>query len=551
MLRDYQQSAVDAAWGYLKENPGKNPLIVAPTGAGKSHIIAALAARVLDFSGARVLILQHRKELIEQNAAKVSALLPKGRTFGIYSAGLNARDSRADVVVAGIQSVYSKAAQLGKFALTIIDEAHLMPNDGEGMYRTLLEALQEHNPRMRTLGLTATPFRMKTGALTNEGGLFNDICYNIDIKYLIEQGYLAPIISKAGVTEPDYTQIKIRGGDYVQADADAAWDRNLSIAALKEISRWGNGRKSILVFCSGVRHTEAFTKLIQDAGFSAECITGQSMFRDEIIEKFRSQKIRFLVNCDVLTTGFDAPNVDCVALLRPTQSKGLYVQMVGRGMRISPGKEDCLLLDFGGNVERHGPIDLMEVRKVARKENGEIKIRDEVLEMTGLICPECRGGNHPRSQKCVYCGYVFPLRINHNAEASESEPISKQYEVHEVLRSEYTRHEKNGRASLRIEHVVNMEFSVSEFLCFDHGGFATECARQRWKLQAIDPERVPSTTSEAFMLAEAGALKPVERIKITRQKKFWRVTAWKWGTPQHEREEQEADAIFNEMGINF
>jgi DNA repair protein RadD len=540
-LRPYQQEAVESFFAHAREVEQARTLVVAPTGSGKSHIIAAISKRVIDNSKHNVLILQHRKELIDQNAKKIIGL---GAPCKVYSAGLNSKKI-GRITLAGIQSIYRKASLLPRIGLVIIDEAHLLSPEGEGMYRSLLNNLIEKNPELKLLGLTATPYRMKTGMLVDDEGLFDSICYDVDLRSLIKDGYLSPIISKGSVEAIETGDIKIRAREFALEQAAEKFNTEKLEAVIREIRRYAYDRKSILVFCSTVESAEHFTKMLRHAGERAECVTGNSLFRDEAIRKFKNGDVRFLVNCEVLTTGFDAPNSDALVLLRPTKSPGLYCQIVGRIMRTHPGKENGLVLDFCGNIERHGPIDEISVRTRMKKDKGKFIELNELSKAPCKFCPECRTANATRATQCSECGHVWDMTEQYEDEASSAEVMRAEESDFEVRRVIYSRHEKTGKPdSFKIEYEVGLTQSVSEFLCFDHGGFAAHKALEIWRRHCVSETVTPRSVDEAIELAKQGKLRNVCKIKVRREGKFWRPVAWKYaegrgevldfkGVPQH------------------
>ena len=196
-LRGYQQIAVNAVYDYLRKSD-LNPCVVLPTGAGKSIVIAKIVTDAVTLWQGRCLILAHVKELLEQNGTKIAALCPE-IDIGIFSAGLNSRNTKERVIVAGIQSVYDKAAQLGSFDLVLIDEAHLIPPDGDGMYRSFLDDMKKINPNIRLIGMTATPYRLKGGLICRKENLLNEVCCEIGVRELIVAGYLSAEIEKRQV----------------------------------------------------------------------------------------------------------------------------------------------------------------------------------------------------------------------------------------------------------------------------------------------------------------------------------------------------------------
>ena len=230
-LRDYQQAAVDSAWSHLRTQSG-NPVIVLPTGGGKSLVIAQLCADAMRWGG-KVLVVQHRKELINQNAEKIRALIPDV-DIGIYSAGLNKRHTEHDIVCCGIQSVFKRAYDFGQRNAVIIDEVHLVSHDGESMYCRFLDDLRSGNDRLRCIGLTATPFRLDVGPLCRPDAIFQKICYSAPIGQLINEGYLCRLTTKRAMSTIDTSGIHLRGGEFIAGEAASVFDR-ASEAACAEI----------------------------------------------------------------------------------------------------------------------------------------------------------------------------------------------------------------------------------------------------------------------------------------------------------------------------
>ena len=244
-LRPYQQEAVDAVYRFLCENAELNPCVVAPTGAGKSVIIAQLVMDVVMRWDGRVLLLAHVKELLEQNAEKIQALCPT-LDIGLHSAGLGRYDTKNAAIVAGIQSVYRKAELLGRFDLVIVDEAHLISPSGDGMYRTLLAKLKTLNPQLRIVGLTATPYRLDGGLICKPENFLNTICYDIKVTYLIEQGYISRLVSQEGVAETDFSAFHLRGGEFVNEEAIFAAAVPLGVVSEAEESSDFTSKSDIL-----------------------------------------------------------------------------------------------------------------------------------------------------------------------------------------------------------------------------------------------------------------------------------------------------------------
>jgi len=527
-LRDYQSAAVEACWEFIASKPG-NPCIVLPTGAGKSLVLAKLAHDAATLWGGRVVLLAHMKELLEQNASKLKAISPD-LDVGIYSAGLGKRQRKAQVLVAGIQSVYNKACEFDPFDLIIVDEAHLLPPDGEGMYRRFLADCETIKPHCRLVGLTATPYRMGSGWLCGAGNLLTDVCYEVGVKELILQGYLSKLISKEPI-QTDTSQLHVRGGEFI-ADESEKLMLDVIEPACKEIVSRTATRRSVLVFCQSVEHAVKVNEILGAAGGLSEIVTGDtpSRVRAHCLREFKAGEIKYLVNVNVLTTGFDAPNVDCVCLLRPTLSAGLYYQMVGRGFRLSPGKENCLVLDFAGNVRRHGPVDQIEPKpREAGGDGGEAPTK---------TCPECETICHAGFSNCPECGFEFPDRnkAKHESKAdsipvTSLEVIRETYPVSDI---KYARHQKRSAEpgdpeTLRVDYRVNPLLWISEWVCIEHPGYAGQRARAWWKARSNDP--FPTSAARAADVGNDGGLAVTQEITVEHKggEKFPRVVLAKVG----------------------
>jgi DNA repair protein RadD len=502
-LRPYQQEALDAIFDYWSEGGG-SPLVDLATGLGKSVVIAELTRMLVEtYPDLRVLMLVHVRELVEQNYKALIRLWPEAPA-GVYSAGLKRRDAHHRITFASIQSVYKRAEELGPRDVVIVDECHLFPASGEGMYQTLLDHLRIERPDLRLVGFTATPFRMDSGRL-DKGGIFDKTVYSFGIGRGIRDGWLAPLLSKASATQIDVSGVAKRGGEFVaSALEDAADNDDITRAAVAEMMRYGADRKSWLVFCSGVRHAYHVGEALRDAGITAATVTGEtpSEERRSIIEAFRSGRIRALTNANVLTTGFDAPCVDMVAFLRPTLSTGLYVQMVGRGTRKAEGKGDCLILDFAGNVRRHGPVDIATIERGPPKEGSE---KDE--EETGKVkedaiaakqCPQCDALVAVEIPTCPHCGYVWPIKVKHQAVA-EVLPILSTERTRPIGKHVYSwrarLHRKEGKPdSVRVSYQSGLQ-SVSEWICPQHTGYARQKFVTWWQQHGgkSPPETVQET----------------------------------------------------------
>ena len=561
-LRPYQQAAVDSVYEHLRTR-SDNPCVVIPTGGGKSPVMAAICRdAVLQWSG-RVLLLAHVKELLEQNADKIRRMCP-GVPVGMHSAGLGRRDVEEPVIVAGIQSVYKRAADLGAFDLILVDEAHLISPDGEGMYRTFLADSKILNPNVRIIGLTATPYRLKTGMLCTPEHFLNHVCYEIGVRELILDGYLSPLISKAGLAKADTSGVRVQAGEFVASELEAVMDTdNLVAAACREVVKLTEARKSVLIFATGVMHGRHIQDVLQKT-HNVECgfVCGETPDdeRRELLSRFRGEQsglfpvrpLKYLCNVNVLTTGFDAPNVDCVVLLRPTMSPGLYYQMVGRAFRIAPEKKNALVLDFGNNILRHGPVDAVQVG--VKNPDGspvckECPICHAVIAVGFTVCPEC---NYEWPEKAP------PERKKHDAAASDEGILTGQHtdRVCEVQQVFYSLHHKKGAdehtpRTMRVDYQLGLNDIQSEWICFEHDGFARQKAEAWWQLRSNDP--IPDDSEAAVDAARAGSLAQTLEI-IVRHKsgeKFDRVVKYKLGPKPDGVQDDEAVLAVDDDEVPF
>jgi len=529
-LRPYQRECVDAVYRHLRTRDD-NPCVVIPTAGGKTPIMATICKDAVGLWDGRVLILAHVKELLEQTADKLTQVCPEVK-FGVYSAGLKRRDTEHSVILAGIQSVYKKACELGAFDLIIVDEAHLIPPDGEGMYQQFLADAKVINPETRVIGLTATPFRLKSGMICAPENILNAVCFEVGVRELIRDGFLCPLVTKAGKEKADVDQLHVRGGEFIAGEVEDLMDQDrLVTAACAEIIALAHDRRSCLIFASGVKHGQHVARVLgemsgQECGF----VCGETPIaqRDELLERFRNGDLRYLANVNVLTTGFDAPNIDCVALLRPTMSPGLFYQMCGRGFRLHPGKANCLVLDFGGNVLRHGPVDDIKVT-TANQGDGPAPAKE---------CPECQAVIAAGFATCPQCGYVFPPpeRKKHDAKASEAGILSGQVTTtrYRVQDTYYSVHTKRGASedapkTMRVDYRVGWHQYKSEWVCFEHEGYARQKAVAWWKRHSPDP--VPDTAERAVEIAQGGGVAATLGITVrtVTGDEFERITDYELG----------------------
>jgi DNA repair protein RadD len=514
-LRPYQREAIDAAWDWMRGNPG-NPCIVLPTGSGKTVVMAEMIREALtEWPGTRILVLAHVRELVRQNAEKLEAYWPEGRDrIGIHSAGLRRRDRFEPVIFASIQSVVGKALRLGRFDLVLVDEAHRIPLHSEGQYRAFLEECRQINPHLRVCGLTATPYRLGGGQVCVPDGVLNAIAYESNVGDLIRDGYLCRLVSKSGATKADISKVHVRQGEYVAKELEAAVNTDDVVeAACDEMVQLCSDRKAWIVFCAGVAHAEHVTEALTRRGVACAMVEGKTPVRDRDarIGKFQAGQLRAMVNINVLSEGFDAQHIDAVVMLRPTKSAGLYYQQVGRGLRLHPAKENCLVLDFAGNVFEHGPIDAI----VPPRKPGERASRGAPV----WTCPECQTLVPIQQRECPECGYAHPepepAKPPHFGTAFDMPILSdgrgpKWLPVDQV---HYRRHEgKSGVPSMKVSYQCGLR-TFHEWVCVEHTGFARSKAAAWWNMRSTLP--TPRTVDEA--VAESRHSLPTPKRILVRE----------------------------------
>ena len=399
-LRDYQKKAVDEVFNYICNNKG-NPVVIAPTGSGKSILIAEIIRKSLKWwPGTRILMLTHQKELIEQDMDKLKKIAPE-LDMGVYSASLKSKDASHDVTFASIQSICKNKED--KFNVVLVDECHLINNNESGNYRSYLGMLN-----CRVIGFTATPYRLGQGMIVGEDTIFDHYIETINILEMQKKGYLSRLSSKTTSVTLDVAGVSKLNGEFKQGELDKkvnTLDNNEAV--VNELANYitMQGVKHMIVFCTSVEHAYSIKSLMNQKEIPTVCVEGamDKATREKAIEEFTSGKALCATNVNVLSIGFDYPDIDCVVMLRPTLSTALYVQQAGRGLRIAPNKDRCLLLDFAGNVRRHGPIGMLSsIPKDKMKGEG-----------TGIppmkTCPECLELLLASTRVCPTCGHEFPV----------------------------------------------------------------------------------------------------------------------------------------------
>lgn len=512
VLRYYQKNAYPAIVKYLSENEGHHPLLAYPTGAGKTIILSDIIKNAIDdYDDLHVLVISHVKEILEQDYNALTRYLK--RPIGLYSSGLRS-NSREQVTVAGIQSIYDKFELFEKYKLIIVDECHLIPPKGDGMYQKFLKGVGEHT----RIGLTATPYRLGTGYIYGPDHMFDDLI--VDYTYmekfneLIEKGYLCDLRAFSTKVEMDLSGVRTVAGDFNEKDLSDKFDREeITRAIVKEILKIKDAKKG-LIFAIDIDHAEHIAEILLQSGESAYVVhskMGESN-RDNVIKMFKDGRIRYLVNVNILTTGFDAPDIDLICLLRPTKSPVLHVQSIGRGLRVHPSKAYTMVLDFAGNTERLGPINNIVVRK---KREGK-----EQQEPITKRCPVCDMIHAPAVRICINCGHEFQfktdLRTSSTAAAIIQSDKIRQFDVDDVF---YKISEKPGRPPiLKAVHQCGLRQFVDN-ICIEHDGYAGHRARH-WAMLRLPDDILVDFLTVADLFNIKHLLRKPKSIEVSEGGKY-------------------------------
>jgi DNA repair protein RadD len=548
-LRYYQRNAIDALHSWFDTRPEDPTLIALPTAAGKTIIFSHFIKEVFHKNPKdRFLIMAHRKELVAQAESKLKSVWPDA-PVGVLAAGMKRFQHNAQILVASRDTLASpkRLEKVGKFDYMIIDEAHNVPPSSLTRYKKIIDTLSERQS-MKVMGCTATPYRMGQGYIygKRKDHFFKGLAYSVSIPELIQAGYLCRLsafaVNDNAIIDAGKVSLKFKGGDFREKELEdiAMVDETI----IEVISDWidnayTKGRTASVFFCVSVLHAQKMTQYLQQHGISAAVVTGETpnQERDKILADFESGKIHALCNVGVLTEGWDAPRTDCIALLRPTQSIGLYVQMCGRGMRLHDDKENCLLLDYGENVARHGCLDEVEPGESLP---GRYKPK---------ICASCNAINSPSAKECIECGQVFEstqskvlwtkkerevarrtkaerqavLSDERKASPPKNKPITDIYAS--VVKS------KNGSEYCQVVFTVKDEFFPKKMpLMFGHPT-AHNMAVRKWK-KITTKWGSPSQPWMAAELINSGAFDTISEIIVQKQGKYENVVGIK--TKQNE-----------------
>jgi len=514
---------------------------VLPTGAGKALVIAKLIEELLrDYPTMRILNVTHSASLVEQNFKEFIGLSPFAPA-GIYSAGLNRRDTRSQVLFCGIQSVWNKVEQLGEIDLIIVDEAHAISRNANTQYGKFFRDVRRLNPDSRTCGTTATDYRMDSGRLTddietaaNDNGnsedeptrfkLFDDVVYEIGLGELIDEGFLTRLTSTKTTSKIDLKGLHTRGGEYVPGEVSAAAEEIIE-AAIAEDMVISEGRRAGLFFSTSKENANHIAEAIRRHGRPCAVLTSDNAHQTkEIFEGFRTGKYWAISSVSMITTGTNFPFVDFISLILSTKSAGKLVQILGRGTRNCPGKEDCLIADHGRNLAYHGPIDQIRPKPPGSGDGEQPKktcpmdAQDEEGNTgCGELIPISR-------MTCHCCGYIFPPsdEVKITAQAADAPVLSTQPpEPRPVTTRTFRIHP--GKAdkpdSVKVVYMSGLT-QFPEWLCPAHSGFPKTKADKFWRQHG---GKTPYPKTPLEWLERQSELLPTAEIQVKPDGKYWTI----------------------------
>ncbi len=567
-LRDYQQTAVGNAIRYFKKH--REPaVVVLPTGAGKSLVIAELAR----IAKGRVLVMAHVKELVEQNHEKYVSY---GLSAGIFSASLGKKEWDQKAIFGSVQSIARAPEEFfNNFSLLVIDECHRVADDGATQYQEVIAQLKARNPGLCILGLTATPYCLGLGWIyeyaqtgerkTEKPRFFKQCVYELPLTYMIKNRYLTvPIKVDIPVTCYDFSELSEKGHLYTTAEVEEILkdQKNLTPLIIKNIvditERFE--RQGVMIFSATVKHAEEILTYLPPG--QARLVVGDTELsdRNQTIADFKAKRFRYLVNVSVLTTGFDAPHVDVIAILRPTESNSLYQQIVGRGLRLSPEKKDCYILDYTGmghdiyapDISDKRPADdTVPVRVPCPScgfENSFWGYADDegnVLEHFGR---KCHGSTEDASTFLLTpCSYRFRLKLCHDcgaendltartcekcaAELVDASAKLKQAKLsknaHVLTPERITfeeRLDKNSRPYLEVRYYDYDARHVSEAHFFSNPSSVKKFNINFLRSHLRRPELAPEFRSPQDVIRYQALFRLPAFVIARKQDRFWKVT---------------------------
>jgi DNA repair protein RadD len=517
----HQEEAIQALFDYFAEHSG-SPVGVAPVAAGKSLIMAEFIKRAcLKYPGTNFLVLSHVSKLLTQNEAELRGQRPEAHT-SFYSDQLGSKRLDGQIIFAGIQSIHNKVREIPhKIDLVLIDECHLVSPSGNTMYRKFIAELKRANPKLKVIGVSGSPYRAGQGYIhQGEDRLFTDIAFNIPMTRLLKEGFLCPLVTPPMRTKMDTSKVAQQGGDFIASQLQDAVDVDSTTRdCVDEIIYHGVNRRKWIIFTTGKRHAQHVSDELTRRGISNAVVDGDTggPERDLIYHQYQIGDLRCLVNVYCLTTGINFPAIDLIAMMCPTRSPVKYTQTGGRGMRLYPGKTDCLYLDFGGIIDALGPIDKVRVKE-PRLKKGEAPTK---------VCPDCLKLYYSGVKKCP-CGYEWPVCSTPNltSTASDQAVLSTQAEAVwvDVTRWSFAPHEKVGKpVCMQVSYNSTIN-SQREWVHFNHSGWPRDKAVKWW---AIHGGQIPPPATTMGAIARQAELTMPKQIAVKKTGKYTEIVGRK------------------------
>jgi len=503
--RPYQSKALDSIWDSLQYN--LNTLLVAACSAGKTLMFSLIAKRLLtENRHYNITILMDREVLVRQTYDKLLAVAPElALNIGIACASVSSnKDHEKPVTVASRQTLSNMLDKCIAPQLLIIDEAHLMSTPKIGKYSpdqygVIINRFRQGNPNMRLLGVTATPYRLVDGYMYGERNspncrpYFDSVCHEITVKELTELGYLAALTGYTAIPADlsnELSRVSITGGEYNTGELSSVMTAGKHITSAVQV--WqdhASDRKKTIAFCVTVDHAEKLAEAFNDEGIHATAIHSKLTPLENLSRMEALKNGEYKVFCSVakLTTGMDVPDIDCIIMARPTKSAALYKQILGRGQRIAPNKNDCLVLDLVGNNRELG-TDLDNL-------NVTYKMRTDVKgNPIAKICPECFKEVHVAIKICIHCGYAFAPPDDTESDTPGMESVDygtlppMEWDVESMFVETHTsKSSKKELLKIRLEvyndNSLNPHKTVYIWMCFEddgYNGYAVMRGAERW-----------------------------------------------------------------------
>lgn len=539
--RQYQEDCEDALLRDTLCDEHYHPVVAVPTGGGKTKILSSFIYKYLEKRPKHsVLVLSHTETILAQDHKALRSFFP-GIHIGLYSAGLKSKTFEK-ITVAGIQSIFRKGRLFASYDLIIVDECHTVPVKGEGMYRRFFQSHSANRGgqgKMEAIrvGLSGSPFRLKHGYVyKGNGALFNKLSYDLcsmeNFNQLIEDGYLSNMFVKPPNYKMDTKGVRVTAGDYNSKQLSKKFDReSITREAVGELITFGKNYKAWLIFAIDIDHCENIAREINiqmpnDYTHGIKAIAMHSktnLERHQVTSNFINGHIRAIVSVGMLTTGFDAPNIDLIGLLRPTKSPVLHAQMIGRGSRVHPGKDHCLVLDYAGNIARLGPINNIQVPdpEKKKKDNGDPIVK---------ACNVCGCLHHPSVKICNVCGYEFIFQEKISTSHDESEVIQySNLKWLDVSGVSYQIHTKRGTNVdiLKVTYFCGIN-KVNEYVCYNHQAGYAKYKADNWVKHRWTYNTPPYNVEELYRY-NSHLLVP-KRILVDLSKKFPSVVESEFGS---------------------